>query len=133
MLSLRQNKAFSLVELLLTALILAYSLSVILSTYNNSLTLNNASRNVTIATSHAQYIMESIRNTSFTSIATNIASGTWNWNAMTIATQGLAALNNESIVVTSTGTNPLTISVTINWRDLHGRVRAKVLKTVISG
>ena len=126
-------RGFTLPELLLTAAILSYSLSVVLLTYTNTLALNQASRNLTTAFSHAQFVLEDIRNTSFGSIAANITSGNWNWNTATITSKSLSALNSESIAVSCSGANPLDITVTVNWNDLHNRSRSKVLRTYISG
>jgi Tfp pilus assembly protein PilV len=125
--------AFSLPELLLTAFIMAYSLSMILMTYTTTLVLNDASRNLTTATSHAQFVLETIRATSFSNIGTNVTAGTWNWNTASVTSQGLTALKSESIATTATGANPLTITVTVNWMDLRGRSRSKALKTIITG
>lgn len=130
----RTQKAFTLVELLVVVAILAYSLSAILATFSNTVALNEMSRNLTTATTHAEYILENIRSTSvFSNIATNISSGTWNWSASTVSTNGLNALNNESITTTSSGSNPLTVTVTVSWNDLQGRSRSKSLQTMISG
>ena len=127
------KKAFTLPEMLLTALILSYSLSVILATYTNSLTLNDASRNLTIAVSHAQFVVELIRNTAFANIATNISGGTWNWDTAAVTAQGLNALKNESIATSSSSVNPLSVTVTVSWNNLHGRGSSKALTTYISG
>ena len=125
--------AFTLPELLLTAAILAYCLSVILTTFTGGTALNAASRNLTVAVSHAQFVMERVRNTSFSSVAANISGGTWNWNTAAVTTNGLSALNGESIAAASSGTNPLDVTVTVSWNDLNNRARSRVLKTTISG
>ena len=129
----RSSRAFTLPELLLTAAILSYSLSVILATFTNCVALNEASRNLTTANCHAQFILEDIRNTAFNSIAANITSGNWTWNTATVTGNGLTALKGESITTTSTGANPLDITVTVNWNDLNSRSRSRVLRTYISG
>jgi type II secretory pathway pseudopilin PulG len=129
----RKTKAFTLVELLLVAAILSYALSAILATFTNTLAFNEMSRNLTTATTHAEHILENVRNTTFSNVSTNISSGTWNWNATTITSNGLTALNSESISTSSSGTNPLTVTVTVSWNDLQGRSRSKALQTIISG
>ncbi len=122
-----------MVEMLMTAAILGYALSVVLAGYVNNVALDEASRNLSSAVSHAEFVLEDIRNTSFGSVASNITSGNWNWNTSTVTTKGLTALNNESIAATSSGTNPLDITVTVTWNDVHGRSRSRVMKTTISG
>jgi len=126
-------KAFTLPELLLMAAILGYAVSVVLLTFINSAALNEASRNLTAATTHAEFVMENIKNTTFPSIATNISNGTWTWDTAAVTSHGLTALNTESISTISTGTNPLDITVTVAWNDTRGRSRSKILRTLISG
>ena len=117
----------------MTAAILGYALSVILAGYVNNVVLDEASRNLSSAVSHAEFVLEDIRNTSFGSVAGNITSGNWNWNTSTVTTKGLTALNSEAIATTSSGTNPLDITVTVTWNDVHGRNRSCVIKTTMSG
>lgn len=128
-----RTQGFSLPELLLVAAILSYSLSVILTTFSGSVALNEASRNMATANSHAEYMLETIRNTTFANIAANIGNGTWNWDTATITANGLIALKSESIAVTSAGTNPLDVTVTVSWSDLNARSRTRALSTTISG
>ena len=117
----------------MTVAILGYALSVVLAGYANNVALDEASRNLSSAVSHAEFVLEDIRNTSFGSVAGNITSGNWNWNTSTVTTKGLTALNSESIAAASSGTNPLDITVTVTWNDVHGRSRSRVIKTTISG
>jgi prepilin-type N-terminal cleavage/methylation domain-containing protein len=127
------RSGFTMPELLMTAGILSYALAMVLATYITSVALNQASRNLTIAVSHAEYILEDIRNTSFSTVATSVTAGTWNWNAAAVTARGLGALNNESTSVTSSGTNPLDIAVTISWNDLNSRARTRTIRTSITG
>lgn len=125
--------AFTLAELLMVTAILAYSLSVVLLTFINSSALLEASRNMVTATAHAEYVLESVKNTAFSNIPTNISNGIWTWNTAAVNTNGLTALNSESITTSYSGANPLDITVTVAWQDTRGRSRSKSLRTLISG
>lgn len=127
------RKGFTLPELLVTAFIMAFSLSAILTTYINTVMLNESCRNMTTAISHAEFVLENLRNTSFASIPTNITSGVWNWNSAAVTAQGLKALNSEVVTTSYQGSNPIDILVTVSWNDTHGRARTQILKTSISG
>lgn len=129
----RNNKSFTLAELLISAIIMAVAFIMILEVYANCSSLEEAGRNLIVATSHANFVMEDIRNTSFSSISTNISSGYWNWNSTNITSAQLTPLNNESITTQSSGTNLLDVTVTVTWRDSQQRNRTKVLETLISG
>lgn len=127
------SQGFTLPELLLVVAILGYSLSMVLLTFINGVALNESSRNLISATAHAEFVLESIKNTPFSTIKTSISSGTWTWDKATVTSNGLTALNTESITTTSTGTNPLDVTVTVNWNDTHARSRSKTLRTLFSG
>jgi len=127
------SRGFTLPELLLVAAILGYALSMILLTFINGAALNEDSRNLITATSHAEYVLENIKNTTFSNIATNITAGTWDWNTSAVTSNGLTALNTESITTISSGANPLDITVTVAWKNTGGRSRTKVLRTLASG
>jgi len=126
------GKGFTLVELLVAVLILAVTLTGLLLLFTNSVLLNAASRNLSFATSHGQYVMEGIRQTAFTSILTDINNGKWNWNATSINSGGLTALSNESIASQATGTNPIQVTVTVNWQDRGDKNRNLQLQTLIT-
>jgi prepilin-type N-terminal cleavage/methylation domain-containing protein len=129
---IKQKKGFTLPELLMAAAILSYSLVMVLASFIGSVALNEANRNLSIATSHAQFAMESIRNTSFASVATSITAGNFTWNTAGVANQGLTALKGESLTTTYTGSTLLDITVTVSWSDANGRTRSKILETLVS-
>ena len=129
----RNNKSFTLPELLIAAIIMAVVFIMMLTVYANCCSLEEASRNLIVATSHADFVMEDIRNTSFSNLSTDITSGNWNWNSTNITAAQLTPLNNESIATQASGTNPLDITVTVTWRDSQQKNRTKVLETYISG
>jgi prepilin-type N-terminal cleavage/methylation domain-containing protein len=127
------SHGFSLPELLLVTAILGYVSSMVLLTFMSGTALNEQSRNLITATAHAEFVMEDIKNTAFSNLVTNITNGNWTWNTATVTNNGLTALNSESITTTSTGTNPVDITVSVSWHDTKSRSRTKILRTVISG
>lgn len=127
-----KKKGFTLSELLLAALILVVALSAILIEFLACSVLNDSSRNLTLATTHAGYIMEDIKNTSFANIANNINNGDWDWDSSDITGEGLTALRNESIDSSVSGTTLLTVTVTVSWKDRNNRDRNVALATLIA-
>ena len=119
--------------LLFATTILVVALCCLLEFYVNCLFLNDATRNLTLASSHAQYIMEEIKNSDFTGLESAITSGSWDWQSEDIIAKNLVFLRNESI---DTGIfrsgNPLGISVRVSWNDRNGRARQKELQTLVT-
>ena len=131
------NRGFSLAEILLAVAILAFVLVGLLALFINCLVLNESNRNLTVATTHAQYIMEEIRNMDFTQLESKINNGDWDLNATQIqsAPYNLNALNNESInteYVIQSDVNLLGISVIVTWNDRGQRPRNVELDTLIA-
>ena len=140
---MRLKKGFTLVELLLAAAILAFVLSGMLLLFTNCFVLNGTSRNLSIATSHANYIMEEIRANGFTGLGAKITSnnGTpagWDFNAAQLQASpyNLVPLANESIATSilsgSPGDDPLEVSVAVNWQDRGAKNRSVELTTRIT-
>lgn len=125
---------FTLAELLIATLILSFALTQILILFMNCMNSNEASRNLSTAVTHAEYVLEDIRNTNFSSIATNISNGTFNYaNAAAVTAAGLQALKSETITAQYSGSNPLNVTVTVSWQDHGGRTRTKSLQTLVGG
>ncbi|NTV28597.1 MAG: type II secretion system protein [Candidatus Omnitrophica bacterium] len=127
------SAGFTLVEIILAAGILGIILSVMLSFFVNAIALNKASRDLTIAVSHAQYVLEDIRNASFYNVPSQIDSGVWTWDAKAVTDKGLHPLKNEQITTTKVGTELLTVTVTVTWGDASGRPESLVLMTHMAG
>ncbi len=128
-------RGFTLSELLLAAAILVFVLAGLLALFLNCLILNEANRNLTIAMTHAQYIMEEIKDEDFDGLEAKINNGDWDLDASAIqsAPYGLAALSNETIDVNATQSgNPLGISVTVQWNERGQRIRSTELDTLIA-
>lgn len=126
-------RGFTLSELLIALTILAVVLTGSLAVFINCILMNEATRNLNIAISHAEFVMEDIKNTIFTNIVTKIDNKYWDWNSATIAFYGLTPLSNESIN-TSRGTNTslLNISVRVDWKDRGVRVRNISIGTLLA-
>lgn len=120
----------TLPELLMAALILVYALCGLIALFINCNGLNEANRNTSVAVSHAQYIMESIRDTGFANMKTLIDGGNWDWDSAEITSNNLSPLRNESIDAQATGTRPLEVTVTVSWQDKIGRNRTLPITTL---
>ena len=129
------SKGLTLTELMLAAAILAFVLCGLIILFVNCSFLNEANRNLVIATTHIQYIMEQVRNTTFSQIEANNNNENWDLDAAAIETDpyNLEALDNEAIdtQVFQTG-NPLGVSVTVSWNDRRQRPRSITLDTKLT-
>jgi hypothetical protein len=140
------KQGFTLAELLLAAAISTFALSGILFLFINCYFLNEANRNLSIAMSHAQYIMEDIKNeTTLQNIRDRITNGDWNLDATEINAEGLQAMRGESIttcccsaacqeaspcLVSCPATDPLGIYLRVSWQDRNQRARSTELRTL---
>jgi prepilin-type N-terminal cleavage/methylation domain-containing protein len=102
---IRDYKGFTLVELLLAAAILATTIVVILHIFIGCSFLVEEYRNNTIAINHARLVMEEIKNASYISLA----SAQWLGNAI--------SAGDDDIIVSFSGTDPLDVLVTVNYRN----------------
>jgi len=130
----RLAKALTLAEIVITAGILALVCSMLFLSFVNCIILNESSRNLTRASSHAQYVIEDIKNADVSSLQSNINNGSWDWGVADISSRGLEALDAESIDTNEIGTDPdlLDVVVNINWQDRGGRVRNITIETLIT-
>jgi hypothetical protein len=120
-------------ELLLAAAILAFVICGSLVLFLNCSFLNEASRNSTLTISHAQYVMEDIKNTYFSEIKAMIDNGDWDWTEADIAAEGLSALSNEFIDThRGSADDPLEVTVSVQWEDRRQRQRQTELRTLIT-
>ncbi len=120
------KKSFTLSELLLSVAILGLVFSSILLVFVSSLILNESSRNLTVALTHAKYVMEDIKNTNFNEISS------FSWNSTEIVNEGLTSLSNETIVGTVTSlTDYKDVDVTVEW-DGYYQTRNITLETLIT-
>lgn len=121
-----QVKAFTLIEALFAMTILALGVIALLALFGNVIFLNTANRNLTVATTHAEYILEATRNKNFSTIQNQA------WDSAAIAALGLTPLDTESISLTKTGTDPLDVIATVSWQDRGLINRSISMETLIT-
>lgn len=129
------QRGFTLSELMLAAMIIAFCLTGILAFFMNSTLLNQSNRDTISASSHCQYILEDIRNTPFSQVSAKVGNGDWNLTAAELAASpyNFTVLPNETVVtsVFQSG-NPLGVSVNVTYK-LQGRMdRAYELRTLFT-
>jgi hypothetical protein len=109
---------------------MAIVLSAMLVMFTNNVALDQTSRNLTTAASHADAILEAIRNatSNFSQLCSDINSG--NWSTTAKLPTGFSPLNSESIATTTTtasvncpNASLLTVTTAINWKDLQQRAQ----------
>lgn len=125
------KKSFTLSELLLSVAILGLVFSSILLVFVSSLILNESSRNLTVALTHAKYVMEDIKNSDFDTIKED-GNTNWDWDSNAILVEGLSSLKNETIDVQVSGTDILDVKVIVNWEEFKSRSRDLKLETLIT-
>jgi len=97
------QRGFSLIELLISTLVVGVVIPAIVYVFIACIFLNETSRSTNIAMGHAQFVMEDIRSQNKAVVLANINNGTWNWNAAAINAHGLSALHTETIQTTAIG------------------------------
>lgn len=96
--------------------------------------LNDANHNLSIAVSHAEFVLEGVRELDFADTASQINAGDWDFLEEDDFTgAGLVRLSGESIdtSVLASG-EPLTVSVDVAWNDRQQRPRSLSLQTKIT-
>ena len=128
------RKGFTLIEVLLTAAFLVFTISAILMLFANCIFLNASKRALTTATSHAQRVMEEIRDANFSAIETNINNGYWDWDISTIEGKGLVALPGEAIDTNKigSGSDLLNVVVRVRWEGRGQRDKEVFLETLFA-
>ena len=109
--SLKRNRGFTLVELLIAVLILSVTIGGVLLLYVTSMISSQLAWDTTVATSHAEYVLEEAqRSDSIGSILV------MDWEAWAV-NQGLNTLPGEIVDVTfaEPSRNLLDMEVTVNW------------------
>jgi hypothetical protein len=124
---------FTLAELLLAAAILAVVLVGLLQLFLGCILLNEMNRNLSAATTHAEYVLEGVWHVPFVSIASQINAGDWDFTGDSDFTAaGLTRLNGETIDTQISGSDPYNITVTVQWYDQRQRQRSLSLQTKVT-
>jgi prepilin-type N-terminal cleavage/methylation domain-containing protein len=130
---IRHHQAFTFLEVLIAVGILGLVLTALLSFFVQVIELNTISRSISLAASHAEYVLEDVRSSSGVLIS-QIDSGLWDLDTDgEFAAKGLSRLDNEVIDVSHDGATPLTITVTISWQATNGRQEQLTFLTIDSG
>lgn len=109
----RSKKGFALPEMLLAAVITAFALCGILLTYITCMETIKTSKNVSIAASAAQGLIEQIRSTPFPQIVTN-------YNRLVFTVNGIPA-SRGIVYVDDTNPEFLLVTASVCWRQ-GGRI-----------
>jgi len=112
-----KNKGFTLVELLLATLILAFVLVGLIQVFIRCSILTELTRNKTAAMSEALAKMEEIRNNNYDLILTKYNDTTFTLNQL----NAIGKSGNGYIYVTQVQTGLLEIEIVITWWDTAGR------------
>ncbi|MBP7087723.1 MAG: type II secretion system protein [Candidatus Omnitrophica bacterium] len=131
-----KKKAFSLIEIMISIMVLMATLPALLLGFINYFALNRITEDFTVATADASRIIEQMRSLSVNSLA-NIASQDWvTW----AANNGCTSLPSEQAQVTYTDRdasgdslddNPLAVTVTVSWQR-NNRTQSLSFATLIT-
>ncbi|MCX5716634.1 MAG: hypothetical protein NTV07_07340, partial [Candidatus Omnitrophica bacterium] len=91
------KKGFTVAESLFAAAIMAFTAICMLELFINCASWLRKGREISVATGHAQYIMEEIRGTDFTQIKSKADSATWNYDAAGLQAKGLVPISAETV------------------------------------
>ena len=132
----RREKGFTLSELMIASLILALTLVSMIGLITNLASVNEANRDLLVATLHAQYVLAEIKeNGNPTQVASLVNTGHWDLTTAQLAAApySLTTLSGETIdtAVFQSG-NPCGVTVTLSWVAHSQRPRSVTLSTLIA-
>jgi Tfp pilus assembly protein PilV len=120
-----RSAGFTLVELLIAALVFTLAVAGVLQSIFSSLYLKETARNSSQAVFHLNNMMERMRATAFNSLTTQFPNGTQDGPAANryTAVVGGYTLRNEHITVTypNAAGDPREINATCRWTDSRNR------------
>jgi len=131
-----KKEGFTLIEILIASVIISAAVLAIIGTLANTVVLSEINRDKTLAVIHGQYILEMLKDESFTSLENDINNGDFDFSMSELSATpfGFTVLRNETIdtqVVTSG--DPLRLSVTISWKDRGNNPRSLTFETLRAG
>lgn len=108
---LKSKSGITLIEVMVSMFILTFAILGALSYFTTAAAATQLAGEMTIATSHAEHILEDMR---ARSTLADITSADW---GAYVTDNNLDTLDNESITVTfaDAGADPLNITVAVNW------------------
>ena len=115
------KKGFTLLELTIAAGVLTVAILGLLAALQSLHPLNETAKETAVASQDASRVMEEIRVTTPSSIPTT------NWTNWA-QTNGLTHLLNETITVTTSGSDPLNITVQASWSSQRGKGPQRTLQ-----
>jgi len=140
----RKNKqvmksGVTLAEMMVAACILLLMCSMMYLLFANCVILNQLNRERSLAMTHAEYVLEEIKNENFTNLENRINgvspwTAEWDWDTTEIGTEGLSALNGEAIDTNEVGANPglLDIVVNVSWVNRRGTTQTVSVETLMA-
>jgi len=120
----KENKSFTLLELILSVAILAVTISGLLATFIYCLLLNHSNQNLVVACVDAQYVLEQIKGLTYDKIDDYIE----DFDPYTFS-----HLPNETITFPDTNIGPRLANITVNvtWQERQNS-RSLLLSTKIA-
>ena len=131
--NIKSKSGTTLIEILFATLVFTLALSGLMSSVFAIVTLVDAAKDSSIATSNLSNMMEKIRVTPFANIVTNFPDAQIDGPAGNpySAVVGRYTLIDEHIVANYADptVNPLEINIRVNWQDKQGRLRNMAIST----
>ena len=120
-------RGFTLIEVLVTALILTIGLLGTLGLATGIMRGNFFSKNITSATAIAQTQLEAVQNRGYVNATTT------NFPAAATVSMGSVSFSRTTTIIdNSPSTNMKTVSVTVTWNETNNAARSVSLQTILA-